>query len=75
VTYPAWQIAPFNVKLGLLNNVDLHVLLNTHQWSRVEDEMSRTIDMPSGLGDVATRLKVNLWGNDDGRTALAVIPS
>jgi hypothetical protein len=73
-TTTAWQIAPFNVKLGLLNNVDLHVVLNTHQWSRVEDEMSGTIDTPSGLGDVATRLKVNLWGNDDGRTALAVIP-
>jgi hypothetical protein len=27
-----------------------------------------------GFGDITTRLKVNVWGNDGGKTALAVMP-
>ena len=30
--------------------------------------------MVSGFGDVFTRFKVNLWGNDGGTTAMALIP-
>lgn len=28
----------------------------------------------SGFGDITARLKVNLWGNDGGKTALAIMP-
>ena len=28
----------------------------------------------SGFGDVTMRLKINLWGNDDGKTAFAILP-
>jgi hypothetical protein len=40
----------------------------------VEDRVADTTDKASGFGDVTTRLKFNLWGNDGGPTAFAVMP-
>lgn len=70
----AWSIAPVNLKLGLLNNVDLQVVLEPWSSVRVTDPASGVEDEMSGFGDVTTRLKVNLWGNDGGKTALAMMP-
>ena len=39
--------------------------------TRVSPGPATTTD---GFGDITTRLKVNLWGNDGGRTALAIMP-
>ena len=33
-----------------------------------------TKETASGFADFQTRLKVNLWGNDGGKTALAIMP-
>jgi len=41
---------------------------------RVEDRVANTVDEPSGFGDLQTRLKINLWGNDGGSTAFAFMP-
>jgi hypothetical protein len=70
----AYAIAPVNLKLGLLNNVDLQVMLDTYNHVRVKDRAAGTVERRSGFGDVTTRLKVNMWGNDGGRTALAMMP-
>jgi hypothetical protein len=69
-----WAIAPVNLKVGLLNNVDLQVVLDTYNRLRVNDRAAGTITRMSGFGDVTTRLKVNFWGNDGGKTALAMMP-
>lgn len=69
-----WVLAPLNLKLGLLNRVDLQLMLDTHVRSRVEDRVAGTTSKASGFGDVTTRLKVNMWGNDGGKTALALMP-
>src|SRR5688572_22153900 len=61
-------VLPTNLKLGLLNNVDLQLVVSP--YLRQED-----VEDTSGFGDTQLRLKVNLWGNDGGsRTALAVMP-
>jgi len=70
----AWAIAPVNLKLGLTNNVDLQVILDNYSQVRVEDRAAGTVERMSGFGDITARLKVNLWGNDGGKTALAVMP-
>ena len=70
----AWVFAPLNLKLGLLNRMDLQLMLDSHVRPRVEDRVARTTSQASGFGDVTTRLKVNLWGNDGGKTALALMP-
>ncbi len=63
-----------NLKAGLFNNVDLQFVIEPYNWERVEDRVAGTLSRNSGFGDMQTRLKVNLWGNDGGKTALAVMP-
>jgi hypothetical protein len=33
-----YQIAPMNIKAGLLNNVDFQLVLQPYQWQRIEDK-------------------------------------
>ncbi|MBI2812911.1 MAG: transporter [Opitutae bacterium] len=69
-----WRIAPVNLKVGLLDRVDLQLLVDPLVNSRVEDRIAGTTEEVSGFGDVTTRLKVNFWGNDGGSTAFAIMP-
>ncbi|PIQ24481.1 hypothetical protein COW36_24840 [bacterium (Candidatus Blackallbacteria) CG17_big_fil_post_rev_8_21_14_2_50_48_46] len=69
-------IAPTNLKLGLLNNLDLHLIILPLNWNRLTrtvDAKPTTADIWS-FGDMLVRLKYNLWGNDGGDTALSVMP-
>ena len=65
-------VAALNLKAGLLNNVDLQLMLDTYNWLRISD--AGTVTHQSGFGDVTTRLKFNCWGNDGGPTAFALMP-
>jgi hypothetical protein len=70
----AFAIAPINLKVGLCNQVDLQVVVET--WNYVRTKMSgggATVHQ-RGFGDVTARLKYNFWGNDGGKTAFAVMP-
>lgn len=71
----SWAAPALNVKLGLDRSTDLQLLLECWRHDRL------TIAGPSagrveerGFGDLGFRLKRNLWGNDAGRTAFAVMP-
>ncbi|MBM3834338.1 MAG: transporter [Verrucomicrobia bacterium] len=68
------SIAPVNLKLGLLNNVDLQLVLETYTSVRTHDRTLRTVEKNRGFGDMVVRTKFNLWGNDGGTTALALMP-
>jgi hypothetical protein len=68
-----WNVAPMNLKVGLLNHVDLQIVLDNYVEVRTRDAAGTT-ERASGFGDITARLKINLWGNDGGRTALAVMP-
>ncbi len=70
----AWGIAPINFKVGLLNNVDLQTVIESYNHVTTEDRVGATKVRQSGFGDITSRLKVNLWGNDGGSTALALMP-
>ncbi len=67
----ALTVAPFNLKLGLLNNMDIQLVVDPYLYGEIENGATETID---GFGDMQLRLKINLWGNDSGNTALAVMP-
>ncbi len=60
-----FSLGETNAKIGLNNSTDLQVVLPFYTHVRGGAE---------GFGDVEIRLKHNLWGNDDGPTALAVMP-
>jgi hypothetical protein len=70
----AWGIAPVNLKVGLLNNVDLQIGLDTYNRVRTEDRLANTSTTQRGFGDITARLKINLWGNDGGTTAFGLMP-
>ncbi len=64
----ALTAAPANLKLGLLNNVDLQLVFDPFIHA---DDGAETHD---GVGDTQVRLKINLWGNDGGGAAFAIMP-
>lgn len=72
VTTRALAAAPVLVKAGLFHNVDLQLGLDPYTTIHTED--SGVSDTINGFGDTIIRLKVNLWGNDEGETALAIMP-
>lgn len=69
-----WNVAPFNVRVGLLNNVELSLIFDSYSHVKEEDRPTRTMSILCGLGDFTARLKINLWGNDGGQTAFALFP-
>lgn len=83
----AFAIAPINLKVGLCNQADLQVVIETWNYVRTKtsaDNSGHPPPSPSpipnadlhqrGFGDVTTRLKYNFWGNDGGKTAFAAMP-
>lgn len=70
----SWGVGALNLKIGLSNRVDVQFVAGTHLRTSVEDRVAGTVDRASGFGDVQTRLKVNFWGNDGGRTAFGMMP-
>lgn len=74
VSTRAYGLAGVNAKIGLLNNVDMQLVLDGHVSSRMTDHVAGTVARDSGFGEMQTRLKINLWGNDGGRTALGLMP-
>lgn len=74
ITTKAWNIAPFNIKAGLFNNVDVQFVFDNYEQIHTKDGINRTSSTQSGFGDFTTRLKINLWGNDGGPTAFALLP-
>lgn len=63
-----------NLKAGLLHNVDLQLVFDAYTVRRTHDQRSGVTRTVEGLSDPQLRLKVNLWGNDAGRTAFAFFP-
>ncbi|MFA6285944.1 MAG: transporter [Opitutaceae bacterium] len=67
-----WNVAPVNVKLGLTNTTDLQVMFDSYSRESVRTGGATTTT--KDWGDLTLRLKHNLWGNDGGDTALALMP-
>jgi hypothetical protein len=72
-TTKAWDLGDFNFKIGLLNNVDLQLGYENYLNVHTEDSLGHSTTQ-SGFGDIITRMKINLWGNDSGKTAFALLP-
>ena len=70
----SWTFATLNLKAGLCNFSDLQVVLFPYSRTRTDDRIAGTIGHQDGFGDVLTRLKINLWGNDGGACAGAIMP-
>jgi hypothetical protein len=62
------------LKLGLTNQTDLEVALAPFNRVRTTDRSTDTRTQGNGFGDVYTRVKFNLLGDDGGDYALAIVP-
>jgi hypothetical protein len=60
-------------KVGLINNADLEVNV-PFAGVHTHDTSTGSSSTLWGIGDTFVRSKINLWGNDGGDTAAAVIP-
>jgi len=61
------------LKVGLTRRVDLELQFNGYTNTRVLDS-GATVSRTDGAGDLVVRSKVNLFGNDGGAAAMALIP-
>lgn len=73
-TVKTLAVAPINMKVGVLNNVDLQLVAQSYNVQWTKDRTTNSSTRLSGFGDLLLRCKTNLWGNDGGPTALAVMP-
>jgi hypothetical protein len=61
----SWSFGSVNAKFGVTERLDFQVVTPAYQYE--EDGLE-------GFSDVELRAKLNLWGNDEGATALALMP-
>jgi hypothetical protein len=72
-TTKAWDVGDFNLKAGLFNNVDVQLIYDNYLNVQTKDSSGKSTTQ-SGFGDLTARLKINLWGDDGGKTACALLP-
>ena len=71
-TEESWILGQVNFKVGLAEDMDLQMVFDT--YTSVRTRVGNGVEGQDGFGDVTLRLKRNLWGNDGGTTALAIMP-
>ena len=69
-----WNVAPVNLKVGVLNQVDAQFVFDNYMYVRTTDHATHSTTTQSGVGDLTMRLKINLWGDDNGPTAFGLLP-
>jgi hypothetical protein len=75
VTSSAFVVADPTFKVGLSNSTDLEFAIAPFNVNISNDRESNMESTASGFGDMYTRIKFNLFGNDAGSTyALALVP-
>lgn len=61
-----------NIKLGLTNNTDIQFVIPTYTLNTIVN--NKPSNQGEFGGDLVTRLKINLFGNDEGSIASAIMP-
>jgi hypothetical protein len=74
VTTEVLDVVPFNLKFGLTHDMDVQFVYGSLSRVRIIGSEADETGSESGGGDLTIRVKRNLWGNDGGRTALALMP-
>jgi len=73
-TTKTWEAGAFNLRIGLLNQLELNLMYDNYLQVHTDDRITGASMTQSGVGDFTTRLKINLWGDDGGRTAFGLLP-
>jgi hypothetical protein len=67
-----WTAAESNLKFGLTHNIDLQLVVIP--WVSERQTTSGALTKNDDFGGLEFRTKMNLWGNDNGATAFALLP-
>jgi hypothetical protein len=67
-----WGVVPFNLRLGLLNNLEAGIFVAPY-IHHAEAPRGGPREVQAGFGGVTLRAKVNFRGNDGGATAFGII--
>lgn len=67
-TTRSYQVMNTNLKYGVTDSVDIQFVFTPY----IQQEMSN--DSKHGHSDLELRTKINLWGNDGGDDAMALLP-
>ncbi len=62
------------MKVGLTSSIDLEIGTSAFQELRTRDGATGISTRSAGISDTIARLKMNLWGNEGGKTAFALVP-
>jgi hypothetical protein len=62
----------YNLKFGIADNMDLQLVLSPYNYEKTKANGDE--DSNNGIGNTDIRWKINLWGNDSGDTAFALMP-
>ena len=65
-TTKTWEAGGFNLRIGLLNQLELSLIFDNYLQVHTDDRIAVTSMTQSGVGDFTSRLKINLWGDDGG---------
>jgi hypothetical protein len=68
------NIPPINFKAGLTKNTDIQFVVDNYVKQTASVKSADISETQEGFGDITIRLKQNLWGNDGGKTAFALMP-
>ncbi len=69
-----WIFGWSTFKAGLCNRADLEVSINAYSSITTRDRATGIKMRDTGFGDTRVGSKINLWGNDEGTTGLAILP-
>lgn len=72
ITTTGYTINGFNMKFGITNSLDLQVVAETFVSIKNTGESSSKTN--TGFEMLTIRVKQNIWGNDNGKSALAILP-
>ncbi|MEO5911587.1 MAG: transporter, partial [Pelobium sp.] len=61
-----------NVKLGLNNLTDIQFVISSLETELIKSSLGK--QKSTQFGGITVRVKRNIWGNDAGKTALAIMP-
>lgn len=68
----AWEIAPFNLRIGVTQNSEAGIFVTPYHRERETDSAGTRVTR-SGHGDIGLRGKLNFGGNDGGDFAWGII--
>ncbi len=69
-----WNVAPFDLRIGLTNHTELDLLYDGYLNVRTRDHDLRSVTTQSGFGDLTLLFKYNLFGDDGGTFSFGILP-